>query len=92
MAHPALFGALSALMATQPVPSDSSSPGFMPAPAAGPDAEYCMYVEPVTGSRIETVQCWTRAEWAEAGVDIDKDWAKEGVAIIEGGIRRPVRG
>ena len=82
MAHPALFGALSALMATQPVPSDSSSPGLMPAPAAGPDAEYCMYVEPVTGSRIETVQCWTRAEWAEAGVDIDKDWAKEGVRTI----------
>jgi uncharacterized protein YjhX (UPF0386 family) len=51
-----------------------------------------MYVEPVTGSRIERVECWTRAEWAEAGVDVDKDWAKEGVAIIEGGIRRSVRG
>jgi len=52
------------------------------APAAGPDAKYCMRVEAFTGSRIETIQCWTRAEWAEQGVDLDKDWAKEGVRVI----------
>jgi hypothetical protein len=53
------------------------------APAAGPNARYCLKVEPMTGSRIESVRCWTREEWTELGVDIDKDWAKEGVRVIE---------
>jgi hypothetical protein len=52
------------------------------APAAGENAKYCMWVEPATGSRIETIECWTRAEWAEQEVDIDKEWAKEGVSVI----------
>ena len=52
------------------------------APAAGPDAKYCMHVEPITGSRIETIECWTREQWAEQEVDIDKDWSKEGVKVI----------
>ena len=52
------------------------------APAAGEDAKYCMRVEPATGSRIETIQCWTRAEWAEQEVDVDKEWATEGVSVI----------
>jgi hypothetical protein len=53
------------------------------APPAGPNARYCLKVEPMTGSRIESVRCWTREEWTELGVDIDKDWAKEGVRVIE---------
>lgn len=52
------------------------------APAASADARYCMRVEPMTGSRIETIQCWTRAEWAENGVDVDEEWATEGVSVI----------
>ena len=60
------------------------------APEASPDALYCLHVEPVIGSRIETVQCWTRAEWAEGDVDIDKDWAKEGVAVLDPNTRQPV--
>ena len=51
------------------------------APEAGPDAKYCLRVDPFTGSRIETVQCWTRQRWADQGVDVDKEWAKEGVAV-----------
>ena len=51
------------------------------APAAGPDAKYCLRVEAFTGSRIETVRCWTREKWAEQGVDVDKEWAKEGVEV-----------
>ena len=39
-------------------------------------------VEAATGSRIETMQCWTRAEWADQGVNVDHDWAKEGVGVI----------
>ena len=31
---------------------------------------------------VQTVQCWTRDEWAEQGVDVDKEWAKEGVGVV----------
>jgi hypothetical protein len=41
-----------------------------------------MRIEAVTGSRIEEVRCWTRAEWAENGVAVDKDWAEEGVRVL----------
>jgi hypothetical protein len=50
-----------------------------------------MRVEASTGTLIESVICWTRAEWAEQGVDVDKDWDKEGVAVIYDGARRPSR-
>ena len=60
------------------------------APQASPDALYCLRVEAVTGTRLETVQCWTRAEWAENEVDVDKDWAKEGVAVLDPQTRRPI--
>jgi hypothetical protein len=53
------------------------------APAAGPHARYCLWVEAATGTRIERIQCWTREQWTEQGVDVDKEWAKEGVRVIE---------
>lgn len=68
-------GAWSAAAASQPAMMPSSAPN------APPGAEYCMRVEAPTGSRIETVECWTRSEWAEQGVDVDLDWAREGVAV-----------
>ena len=52
------------------------------APAGTPQTRYCMRIEAVTGTRLETVKCWTREEWAEQGVDVDTDWPKEGVAVI----------
>ena len=65
------------LSAAQPDPSMEAG-----APAAEPGARYCLRVEPETGSRIETVRCETRQEWAELGVDLDKEWSREGVRII----------
>ena len=59
------------------------------APPGGPDTLYCMWIEPIIGSRIEEVKCWTSEQWAENDVDVDAEWAKEGVAIIENGVRRP---
>ncbi|NNC48619.1 MAG: hypothetical protein HKO13_09345 [Sphingomonas sp.] len=66
-----------------------------PLAAAGPDHEhhgkapegtsetrYCKNVEATTGTRIERVNCWTREQWADQGVDVDKAWAEEGVRII----------
>ena len=69
--------AASAASATQRGPDPAAG-----APAAGPDARYCMRIEAITGSRLEELKCWTRAEWAEQGVDVDEEWAKEGVSVI----------
>jgi hypothetical protein len=52
------------------------------APAGTPQTRYCMYIEAITGSRLEEVKCWTREEWAERGVDVDQDWPREGVRTI----------
>ncbi|MBV8685118.1 MAG: hypothetical protein JOZ90_02380 [Alphaproteobacteria bacterium] len=52
------------------------------APAAGPEARYCLRVEPATGSLIERVLCWTRRQWSDQGVDVDREWAREGVRVI----------
>lgn len=54
----------------------------MTAPEAGPGAKYCLKVDPLTGSNIETIRCWTREKWAAQGVDVDREWAKEGVRVI----------
>jgi hypothetical protein len=71
-----LMAAASPLSATKPELAPA-----MGAPAAGPDARYCMKIE-ITGSRLEEVKCWTRQEWAEQEVDVDKEWAEEGVRVI----------
>jgi uncharacterized protein YjhX (UPF0386 family) len=43
-----------------------------------------MRIEAQTGTRIELVECWTRDFWAEQGVDVDQDWAENGVGVING--------
>jgi hypothetical protein len=53
------------------------------APAAGPDARYCLRVAADTGTLVERIRCWTRRQWADEGVNVDKEWAKEGVTVIE---------
>jgi len=91
MAHKILvvaFGmivAASSLSATTPEPTPKTIP-----PTEAPGTQYCLRVGPYTGSRLETVQCWTRQEWAEQCdyeewakqcVDVDKEWARNGVRI-----------
>lgn len=78
MAYPLLF-ALSLAMAQQPVRVRQAA-----APQAPPTARYCLRVDPVTGSRIETIQCETRADWAAMDVDLDAEWAKWGVRVESG--------
>lgn len=77
---PALImgAAISPASATQPDDTPMTT-----APAASPAARYCLRVMPRTGSLIERVQCWTRQDWQDQGVDLDKEWAEEGVAIID---------
>jgi hypothetical protein len=52
------------------------------APAGTPETRYCMRIEAITGSRLEELKCWTRAEWAEHDVDVDEEWAREGVRTV----------
>lgn len=72
-----MIAAASPAIAAQPEPMPGEA-----APAATADAKYCLRVEPITGSRIEMVRCETRQEWAMLGVDVDKEWAEEGVRVI----------
>ncbi|HEU4957125.1 MAG TPA: hypothetical protein VFT40_05810 [Sphingomicrobium sp.] len=74
--------ALSLIVAAAPLSAAQPETDPMAgAPAAGPDARYCMRVE-LTGNVIEPIKCWTREQWAEQGVDVDKEWAREGVRVI----------
>ncbi len=70
------------VVAASPLPAVQSETDVgAGAPEAGPDALYCLRVDPLTGSRIERIKCWTREHWADQGVDVDKAWAKDGVAV-----------
>jgi hypothetical protein len=76
MAHE-LIMALGLLAANPPM-----APGT-PAPPGTPETRYCLRVDPIIGSRIETIQCRTRAEWAELGLDVDQEWTENGVRVVE---------
>ena len=83
MALRKLAFALGLVVAASPVPATVQDPATPTAPPAGTFAtRYCMHIEAITGSRLEEVTCWTRQEWAEHGVDVDKDWPREGVRTI----------
>jgi len=82
MAPKALLFTLSLIAAASPLSANSLEPVPLDPPAGTETTQYCMHVEPNTGSRVEAVRCWTRAQWAEQGVDVDKDWAKEGVRVV----------
>lgn len=82
MAYPSILAAIAVITATSTAAASTADPTTAPSPSDSAWTRYCMKVEPITGSRVETVECWTRAEWTEQGVDLDKDWAKEGVSII----------
>lgn len=82
MALKELALALSMIVATPAVASVQDVGPAMGAPAGTPETRYCMRIEAITGSRLEELKCWTRAEWAEQGVDVDKEWAKEGVRTV----------
>ena len=68
------FGLIATPLGAQPMPPAG-------APQAPPGARYCMHIEANTGTRVEKVECWTREEWWWQGVDVDLDWAKNGVAV-----------
>jgi hypothetical protein len=83
MAYKHAIFALSILIPATPLGAQMDQGPGEGAPAAGPDARYCLRVDPVTGSRIETIRCETREGWAQLDVDLDKEWPTEGVKVID---------
>jgi hypothetical protein len=77
MAH-ALWIAVAAMSAALPQPAGGSGG----APPEAPGARYCLRVDPIIGTRIETIQCRTRADWVDLGLDVDQEWAQNGVGVI----------
>src|SRR3569833_371369 len=71
MAH-AIVVAFS-LVAAASQPLQHSQVPVMPAPPGTPTTRYCLRVDPLIGSRIETVQCKTRDEWAALDIDVDQE-------------------
>jgi hypothetical protein len=80
MAHALVVAFSLVAAASQPLPP--SQVPMMPAPAGTPTTRYCLRVDPLPGSRIETVQCNTRDRWAQLEIDVDQEWARNGVAVI----------
>ncbi|HVU30812.1 MAG TPA: hypothetical protein VHE36_10475 [Sphingomicrobium sp.] len=75
-----LIAAASPVAASQP---DQVAPGAGEgAPQAPADARYCLRVDPVIGSRISRILCETREQWSMLEVDLDREWAKEGVRVV----------
>lgn len=68
--------------ASQSDPSDDAT--VQRAPDAPEGALYCLKMEPITGTRIGSILCWTREQWAENDIDLDKAWAEDGVEVIGG--------
>ena len=81
MAYKELLVALSMTVATSAAaqPETAAPAGAPPAPAG---AEYCLRVDPPTGSRMETIRCETREGWAQLEVNVDDEWAQWGVRIL----------
>lgn len=78
----AIAAATPAVLVAQPDTGPIVTVANGTAPAGTPTTKYCMHVDPITGRLAETTECWTREEWAEQGVDVDKEWAKEGIRTL----------
>ena len=78
MAYKALLAALSMIAAASPALANQDPSPSSPTPIADAQGRICLRVE-VTGRIVDTVECWTREEWAEQDVDVDKEWPKDGV-------------
>lgn len=87
MAHNGFFIGLLAVAAASGLSAQPDLAPIVPsataiAPTGTPETRYCLRVDPVIGSNVQTIQCWTRDEWADQGVDVDKEWAKNGVRAL----------
>ncbi len=77
--------AFNELIALSLIAAASQTPATPPSPGAPPgtlETRYCLRVDPLVGSRVETIQCKTRDEWAALQIDVDQEWAENGVRTI----------
>ena len=82
MAHTNLAVAI-LIVTASPISAVHAKPAPAPIdPATSADARFCMRVGPWTGTNIERTRCWTRQQWADQGVDLEKEWPREGVRIL----------
>lgn len=79
MAYNELIVALSLIATTSQTPAN---PPQRVAPQGTAETRYCLKVDPLAGSRVETIQCKTRDEWAALEIDVDQEWAENGVRTI----------
>jgi hypothetical protein len=85
MAYKHMLFVLSVVALASPLYASQLQPRQQPgAPDAPPEARYCLRVDPVTGSKIETIRCETRETWAQLEVDVDVEWAANGVRVVTG--------
>jgi hypothetical protein len=82
MAHKQVFALGLLIMASPLAASQTEVAPTFGAPPAGPEARYCLRVEPITGTRIGGIRCLTREEWADGDVDVDEVWARDGVRVV----------
>ena len=81
MAHRTLALALGTLLAASPTAAQPVS-GPTSAPAGSPGTLYCLRVT-LSGHVADQVLCLTRDEWwVDQDVDVDKEWAANGVRTI----------
>jgi hypothetical protein len=80
MAHKRWILAVGLIMAASPL---SAQPEVTPptAPAGGPTGRASSRDRACTAAHIAAVAGSSNKQWAEQGVDVDKDWPKEGVAV-----------
>jgi hypothetical protein len=82
MAHKHLLMAMGLIAVATPasVTAQFADPPLNISIEAAADGKlYCMRVDAITGTVAERIECWTRAEWADQGVDVDKEYSKNGV-------------
>ena len=82
MASKITLAALAMMIVASPAPAAIPVSSGGPAPAGNPATLYCLRVDPITGSRIETIQCRTREDWAGLEVDVDREWAENGIRAV----------
>ena len=81
MAHRYLIAAIGLLAAAAPLSASVHDNPAGATPVESANGKFCLRVEAITGSKVETIQCMTREEWVAQGVDLDREWAKEGVVL-----------
>ena len=83
MMHKGLIAVLGIIVAASPVAA--SQPDLTPAtgaPPGTPATRYCLRVEPSPAAASRRSNAGPANEWADQGVDVDKEWAKEGVRVL----------